>query len=99
PLWREVLELPVCLHIIRHPVEVAASLKARNGIPIQAGLELWELYNDLALEGMGGLTKITVFHDSLVQDPEQAAGEIHDRLVALGVSGLRMPTPREVNAF
>lgn len=99
PLWREVLEVPICLHIIRHPVEVAASLNVRNGIPIQAGLELWELYNELALEGMSGLTTITVFHDSLVQNPEQVAGETHDRLVALGVSGLRMPTPREIGAF
>ena len=30
PLWRRVLEAPVCIHILRHPVEVASSLRTRN---------------------------------------------------------------------
>lgn len=99
PLWRKSLEVPVCLHIIRHPVEVAASLQARNAIPIEVGLELWEAYNRAAIEGMEDVPRLTVFHDSLIEDPEEATRSVHGELVELGVPGLRMPLRREIEAF
>src|SRR5690606_5154610 len=84
PLWRKSLEVPVCLHIIRHPVEVAASLQARNAIPIEVGLELWEAYNRAAIEGMEDVPRLTVFHDYLIEDPEEATRSVHGELVELG---------------
>lgn len=41
-LWKELPEVPVCLHIFRYPVEVARSLQKRNGIRIPTGVALWE---------------------------------------------------------
>ncbi|MBV8360107.1 MAG: glycosyltransferase, partial [Deltaproteobacteria bacterium] len=45
PIWRSALEQfgaePKCILIIRHPLEVAGSLSARNGTPLQSGLLIW----------------------------------------------------------
>ena len=54
PIWRQVVDLPVCIHIYRNPLEVAHSLQTRNGMPIEAGLALWELYNLRALQSSAG---------------------------------------------
>lgn len=99
PLWRRVLELPVCIHIVRHPVEVAASLRTRNDIPLAAGLALWEQYNRLALRAADGLPIITVQHRQLMISPATAAEELFDALQAAGVVGLRKPTAQELTAF
>ena len=37
PFWRKFLEAPVAVHIVRHPLEVAASLRKRNGMPVDVG--------------------------------------------------------------
>lgn len=39
-----------CVAIFRHPLEVAASLSARNGFTIEFGLELWFSYNTILYE-------------------------------------------------
>jgi hypothetical protein len=50
--WRRLVpagrraELVVAL---RHPLEVARSLEARDGFSIEAGLRLWQRYNDCAI--------------------------------------------------
>src|SRR5690606_36048186 len=94
-----MLELPVCIHIVRHPVEVAASLRTRNEIPLAAGLALWEQYNRLALQAADGLPIITVQHRQLMMSPANAAEELLDALQAAGVVGLRKPTAQELAAF
>jgi Fic family protein len=43
-LWQPLLQTPLAVHVLRHPLEVAASLQARNTFPIPVGLALWELY-------------------------------------------------------
>ena len=99
PLWKRVLELPVCIHIVRHPAEVAASLRTRNDIPLAAGLALWEQYNRLALRAADGLPIITVQHRQLMMSPAIAAEELFEALQATGVMGLRKPTAQELAAF
>jgi len=99
PLWKPILELPVCIHIVRDPVEVAASLHTRNDIPLPAGLALWEQYNRLALRAADGLPLITVQHRHLMMSPDIAAEELFGALRAAGVAGLRKPTPQELAAF
>lgn len=45
PFWRDVLEAagttPLVLLPFRNPLDVAASLEARDGLPVHAGLHLW----------------------------------------------------------
>ena len=43
--WLEVLPELRCVGIFRHPLEVAASIKARNGFPRERGFEIWQAYN------------------------------------------------------
>lgn len=44
--WRKLAPGPIRLvGTFRHPLAVAASLKARNGMSIEDGFELWQRYN------------------------------------------------------
>lgn len=99
PLWRRVLETPICIHILRHPVEVASSLKTRNGIPLPAGLALWEYYNRSALASMRDLPRITVGHRDLIQKPSEALSSIKEQLESFGVGRLTFPDGREIESF
>src|SRR4051812_23402288 len=49
PILRPVLETPVFVHVVRDPLEIAASLMARNGFPLEVGVALWERYTVDAL--------------------------------------------------
>lgn len=99
PLWRRVLEVPVCVHILRHPVEVAASLQTRNQIPIEAGLALWEHYNRSGRAAMRGLPAVTVRHGDLLARPVEETARLLHVLEALGVRGLTLPAAAEIESF
>ena len=99
PAWRSALEFPVCVHINRNPLEVAHSLKARNNIPIRAGLALWEFYNTRALASSHSLPRIFVEYEELLEKPGQTADRIHLALTTSGVQGLRRPHDQELLNF
>ena len=99
PVWRAVLEMPFCIHIHRNPLEVAHSLKARNGVPIRVGLALWELYNRLALKASDGLPRHIVSYADLLDNPMATVETIHAALVQYGTYALRVPAARELGAF
>ncbi|NMQ18937.1 hypothetical protein E4P82_06770 [Candidatus Competibacter phosphatis] len=42
PLWKKYLEYPICIHTHRSPIQIAQSLKSRNGFPLHFGIALWE---------------------------------------------------------
>jgi len=50
PGWLEVLSSVRFVGTFRHPLAVAASLNARNGIAIEKSLALWTTYNRLLLD-------------------------------------------------
>ena len=99
PLWRRLLEAPVSIHIHRNPVEVASSLNKRNGIPMRAGLALWEKYVLSAWEASTDLPRVLVSHRQLITEPVETVACLRDQLVEAGVQGLRLPARREVEAF
>lgn len=99
PLWRRVLEAPVCIHILRHPVEVASSLRTRNQIPIDAGLALWEHYNQSARTAARGLPCVVVHHRDLMRTPVEAAFHLLEQLESLGARRLTLPTRSEIESF
>lgn len=98
-LWRRHLEVPVVVNIHRDPVEVAASLHRRSGMPMEAGLELWEYYTRSAASASRGLPAVTVQHAELMGAPDAVASRLHDELVRLGVPGIRRATARELAGF
>ena len=99
PIWRQALENPFCIHVIRNPLEVAHSLRTRNGIPIRTGLALWEIYNLHALNASTGLRRVFVSYEDLMRDPSPVIERLHSVLVQQGGYGLRVPSADELNQF
>jgi sulfotransferase family protein len=89
PFWRPLLQNPVAILIHRDPVEVAYSLRARDGFPLPFGVALWEHSLRSALKASAGMPRILVRHASLLRDPVAAASTLLDQLAAVGVSGLK----------
>ncbi|MCF6355618.1 MAG: glycosyltransferase [Candidatus Polarisedimenticolaceae bacterium] len=98
-LWRNLFEVPVCIHIYRNPVEVAHSLFTRNNIPIHAGIALWEKYNLSALEASHGLPRFVASYNKLMEDPVSEVEYIYDQLLSCGVDRLRLPSEKEITSF
>jgi glycosyltransferase involved in cell wall biosynthesis len=99
PLVRPLLEVPVCLHVAREPLEVAQSLETRNGFPAPAGLALWELYAIHAFNASMQLPRLLMHYEDLVSSPVSTVAKLIAQLSELGVSGLRVPTDREITAY
>jgi len=99
PVWRPLLELPVCIHIYRHPLEVALSLHERNQFSVPLGLALWERYTLAAFGATAGLPRVLVSHAKLLEFPVKTLRWLAAHLMELGVRGLREPTEAEIEAF
>jgi Cupin-like domain len=70
PFWRGLLDATLCcVLVVRHPLEVAASLEARDGISTPWALALWERYVHLALCASEGLPLMVTDYAELVDDP------------------------------
>ena len=92
PLWRPVLELPFCVYVFRHPMEVAHSLKERNGIPIKAGLALWEAYNTKAIESSSDLPRVFVSYSEALASPQPVVDRLRK---AMSTNGYSFRTPSD----
>jgi hypothetical protein len=99
PLWQDLLEVPICVHIYRSPVQVAQSLHTRDGFSIRFGIALWEKYHLAALANTRGLPHVLVSHRRLMEQPVDTVRELHESLVALGVQRLYRPSEKELRAF
>lgn len=89
PLWLRALgELviePAAVLIVRHPLEVAASLFRRDGLPVALGLHLW-LGHVLAAEAATrSCPRVIVTYEGLLDDWKQTVRRIEGGL------GLRLP--------
>jgi len=96
PLWRGALELPFCVHVFRHPLEVARSLKARNGIPIKVGLALWEAYNTKAIESSSDLPRLFVSYSELLSSPEPVVNQLRETMSSASGYDFRSPSAVEL---
>lgn len=99
PLWKSFLENPICLHVVRNPLEVAKSLRTRNNFPLSVGLALWEHYLICEIKHLWDVRKIHLLHDELMHDPSSSVVRIFNELKKLGVSGIRMPSPEIIAEF
>lgn len=99
PLIRPTLEVPICIHVTREPLEVAGSLRTRNGIPTHAGLALWERYTIDAFASTAGLPRVHVRYEDLMAAPTEAVPALIEQLAQLGAYGLRVPSDKEITSF
>jgi hypothetical protein len=99
PLVRPLLEVPVCIHVAREPLEVSQSLETRNGFPAPAGIALWELYTIHAFHASADLPRLLVHYEDLVSSPVPTLAKLIAQLEDVGVSGLHVPTQREITAY
>ena len=96
---RPALEVPVCIHVSREPVEVASSVAARNGFPLPVAVALWERYTLHSLAASADLPRYHVRHAEVLADPVGTLAGLLDWLDDQGVRGLRRPSEREITAF
>jgi hypothetical protein len=68
PFWRHVVPGLRVLVCVRHPADVAASLRARHGWPLEVGLELWRSYAQRILADGGPGGRVTTHYDAYFQD-------------------------------
>ena len=72
PVWRSALEQfdveLKCILIVRHPLEVASSLTARNALPLQSALLLWLRHLVDAEYGTRGLNRLFVSYERVLHD-------------------------------
>ena len=99
PLLRPLLEVPVCIHVTREPLEVAASLAARNGFSLPVGVALWEFYTLRSVQASVGLPRYHVRYEDLGADPVGTTDRLLAWLESQEVQGLRRPSDREITAF
>jgi glycosyltransferase involved in cell wall biosynthesis len=99
PLLLPALDSPVCVHVAREPLEIAASLAARNDFPEPAGIALWELYSACAYTASAGLPRVLVRYADLVAAPVATTNALLAQLASLGVDGLHQPADADVSAF
>ncbi|MFM9859514.1 glycosyltransferase [Pseudoxanthobacter sp. M-2] len=84
PLWlkrlRPLAAQPVAVHPVRNPLEVAESLRARDGMDLARGLQLWLRY---MLEGEANtraVPRLFVPYDDLLADWRAVAGRVGEHL-------------------
>jgi hypothetical protein len=89
PFWAGALDVePVVVLVYRNPLEVAASLGARDGFGKLWGLALWERYLRATLGSIAGRPTFVTAYDSLLSDPlgwsARAARFLEDAGVSVG---------------
>lgn len=84
PLWKRVFTTlgvkPKFIHLIRHPHEVASSLRHHYKASTDKGHLLWLVYNRDALQAIGGNPHFSLTYDQILADPVSAMLRIKDAL-------------------
>lgn len=99
PFWRSRLELPVLVQVTRDPMQVAISLRTRNGIPLEVGLAIWEAHVRRQFHHGRDLPFVHVRHDRVLHSPWEATLQLFESLAAKGVRRIELPAQAEVEGF
>ncbi|HEY7002121.1 MAG TPA: glycosyltransferase [Candidatus Udaeobacter sp.] len=70
PFWQRLLPGVKTLIVVRNPLEVAYSMKERNGTSYSFGLRLWELYNRRLLDTASEQHRLVTHYDSFFENAE-----------------------------
>ena len=86
PFWRELLGRPlIAVLVCRDPLEVAASLQARDGLRPALGLALWDRYQRSALQAVRELPLFVAHLEQVLGQPERWARELRAFFSSAGV--------------
>jgi glycosyltransferase involved in cell wall biosynthesis len=99
PTVRPLLATPVCVHVVREPMEVAESLRTRDGFPLAVGIALWELYTIHAFNSSLALPRVLVAFDDIVTNPVSTIDRLVGQLTSVAGAGLHMPSDAEIGAY
>jgi GT2 family glycosyltransferase/glycosyltransferase involved in cell wall biosynthesis len=72
--WQDLLPALKTLIIVRNPLEVAYSMRERNGTSYAFGLRLWEIYNRRLIEAAGKHEWLVTHYDLFFENAEK---ELH----------------------
>lgn len=78
PFWQPLLPPARCVLCLRNPLDVARSLRARDGFALEAGVDLWMQYVAAAVRHTRGVPVLLVSYDDVLDRAEETV----DRLVA-----------------
>jgi GT2 family glycosyltransferase/glycosyltransferase involved in cell wall biosynthesis len=70
PFWQDLLPRLKTLIMVRNPLEVAHSMKERNGTSYSFGLRLWEIYNRRAMEAANEQERLVTHYDLFFENAE-----------------------------
>jgi GT2 family glycosyltransferase/glycosyltransferase involved in cell wall biosynthesis len=70
PFWQDLLQGLKTLIVVRNPLEVAYSMRERNGTSFSLGLRLWEIYNRRLLERATEQQRLITHYDLFFNDAE-----------------------------
>ena len=69
--WHDLLPELKTLMIVRNPLEVAYSMRERNGTSYAFGLRLWEIYNRRLIEVAGKDERLVTHYDLFFENAEK----------------------------
>jgi GT2 family glycosyltransferase len=101
PLWRELLERPAYVVVVRDPSEIAASMYRthRGGYPTSFLLALWEKYMRLLLDALEGERVLFVSYPRLLADAPAESARLAAGLGTLGIASLHPPADDDLQGF
>jgi GT2 family glycosyltransferase/glycosyltransferase involved in cell wall biosynthesis len=70
PFWLDLLPGVKTLIMVRNPLEVAYSMKERNGTSYSFGLRLWEIYNRRLIDSATEQDRLVTHYDLFFTDAE-----------------------------
>ncbi len=70
PFWQAILGAVPVVIVVRNPLEVAESLRQRNGFPLARGVALWHEYNRRLLDAVAPSDRIVTHYGAHFQNPE-----------------------------
>jgi hypothetical protein len=76
PFWQRLLPGLRSVICLRNPVDVAASLERRDGIPLDQAVALWQAYVARALVNTSGGSRLLVPYESYFEDPQGVAARL-----------------------
>jgi GT2 family glycosyltransferase/glycosyltransferase involved in cell wall biosynthesis len=78
PFWQDLLAGLKTIVVVRNPLEVAHSMRERNGTSYSFGLRLWEIYNRRLIEAATRKDRLFTHYDFFFQEPELELRRITD---------------------
>jgi GT2 family glycosyltransferase/glycosyltransferase involved in cell wall biosynthesis len=87
PFWQQLLPELKTIIIVRNPLEVAHSMRERNGTSYSLGLRLWEIYNRRLINAVNEQDRLVTHYDLFFENPE---AELRRIVEFVGLPGNRV---------